>query len=520
MAIENVSLATALRFNILTADEPAVDLVVDGVTEPAMRGDLFPYPYQFSRIKAIEGGYRVTLVRDGGYVELPDIVEVPSGSAGAVETAYERPLVVSGNRTMTIDSGDITADGRFVFEFASTGHAVGATLVVNLPSGLTNPAHGDDAIARDPEVVNDGDWPTYDPNEHACFFLVCTSIDPLRLATTLTVQGTPDETAPTLTSATVDASDPDRLKLAMSKRSGLRALTGLSLVVNAGAAVTMSSVAAGDGTDEPEIALSRNLIATDDVDLVIGSARVLQDLSGNRVATGTHSISLTGFTYTAPGQIHRYRGDVMTLSGTDVLQVNDGVGAVHVTPGTPKPQRVTSAASRQGWKFVTAGQYLKGDRGAATSMTIGTILVVWRTSNVATDYECPLALGGTDLVTPKFSFLNFGSTAQIQARRDPVGGAGDLQVAGPGNVLHADCITFDGSEILYYRDGNLTPLGTDPTDVSVGSIQRIALGIYPNLSANGAHGFEQYEVIICNQKFTTDDVDDWHSYAQSYHGTP
>lgn len=416
--------------------------------------------------------------------------------------AFAAPVTVAGQRKYTFSGG-----GVCIISLASSGHEEGGWFQLFIPANAASSI----ISASD---LNTASWDTWTSTNDYLITVLYTSNQFISSGRDL---GLRDSTAPTINSAVVDNDNPDALVLGLSEAAYLPNLTGLSLNFTSGTARTLTAIESGNGTNTVTLTLSGNLADGDALNLVIGSSRTLQDLNGNLIAAGSQAVSVNGFGYEMPGQLHMYRGDMMSTSGSDVLQVNDQVSTVHVTPAaSPRPQLVTSGG-HNGWKFVTSGAYLKGDRASTADLSTGSIMIVGRTSNTEANYEAFLALGKSTLVDTEIHILNFGSLATMLSRRDGAG-VGDLQTAGPGNSIHSMLFTWDTSEAIVYIDD--VSVGSSSVDVTAEPIQRIALGILANLSSSPSHGHEQYEVRIGNQKLVGAQVTDLFNYCQGRYGTP
>lgn len=99
-----------------------------------------------------------------------------------------------------------------------------------------------------------------------------------------------DVTAPTVSSATVEDSDPDALVVVFSESVNITNLTGLSLSFSTGTAKTLSSVS-GSGSNTLTFALSAAIENGDVFTFDFGASNTIEDTSGNALAAGNSSVT-------------------------------------------------------------------------------------------------------------------------------------------------------------------------------------------------------------------------------------
>lgn len=83
------------------------------------------------------------------------------------------------------------------------------------------------------------------------------------------------ETAPSVSSATVENADPDALVVVFNKAVNITDLTGLSLNFTVGTPKTISSITSGDGTNTLTFALSEAIESTDEFSFVYGATNTI-----------------------------------------------------------------------------------------------------------------------------------------------------------------------------------------------------------------------------------------------------
>lgn len=164
-----------------------------------------------------------------------------------------------------------------------------------------------------------------------------------------------DLTAPTIVSATVDASDLDRLTVVVSRKSHLLAglLTGLSLAGTMSVARTIQSLTSvsADGLTFT-FALSGNLLITDAPTFVIAATTSLYSMNGAEATAGSTPVTMTG-------------GDVAwsPSAGTPTLHLYGKVanlqGASHPTPIVDEGQCAAWVPTIGASNFVQASASLR-----------------------------------------------------------------------------------------------------------------------------------------------------------------
>lgn len=210
-----------------------------------------------------------------------------------VAIALTLPLVVSGRRVIT-DAGS----GALIIPLAPSGHAIGSRVDIIIPGTRTSLTLASDLNA--PAFV-------FSPSATTLVSIECVAAGKFR--TTIS-ELTDESTAPTATWA-VDIGTPTALVGTFSEPVWWPSLTGVSLTVNVGAAVTISGFTSGNlGSSLVTLALSRAIVDGDDFDVTLAAGHTLQDLNGNLAANGSTPVSVSSV----------WEADFTALSlGTDTL---------------------------------------------------------------------------------------------------------------------------------------------------------------------------------------------------------
>lgn len=226
----------------------------------------------------------------------------PSGGAltGGKTTTFTSLLRFDDHKRMVF-SGNGSEACILAIDSAG-GHVEGAAIAIFIPAGEAG------SIVAAPDL-NTAGWDTF---VAASDFLIVAQWTNGTCISSGHNLGTREASAPTLVSATVDGGTPDDLVLVFSEAVYLPNLTGLSLTFNTGTPRTLSAVTAGNGTTTVTIDLSGDVADGDDIDLVIGSGRTLQDLNGNLIGTGTTGITLTGYAIPFSDGVVVFDGDSLT----------------------------------------------------------------------------------------------------------------------------------------------------------------------------------------------------------------
>lgn len=295
----------------------------------------------------------------------------------------------------------------------------------------------------------------------------------------------PDAAAPELASAVVANDQRARVVATWDKAILAQATTGLTLDVTTGAPVTIAGIVSSPGDETATLQLSRDLIVGDVVSLNVGAGRVVQSLSGPRVAVESFPVTLDfAAPYDLPGAFAHYRGDVMPTSGSNVLSVTDQEGVFgNLIKGGAGTVTTVGVGGKTWWKTSATG-YLKADKGSSQVIASGAILVKFRLVStagaqaiVATGLNgSPTAQGLTVLLASGLVYLrrasNNGST----------GDAADMN--GANTAAHDAVITWRNTGTTradMFIDGLCVAASIDA--VTVDAISRLALGVWPDLSS-------------------------------------
>lgn len=386
---------------------------------------------------------------------------------------------------------------------------LGATYELLVPAGsLSSPSF--DAVASD---LNTGSWETLDIAADYKIFAVVESSSPLRISSSGKNLGLRDVAVPTIGTRTVAAGAPTHLVVSFSERMVCPTVEGLSLT---GTARTILSVS-GDGSDTLTFVLSGALTGEETLSFVIGSARTLQDLNGNKIAAGTYSVSFTGFDFEMPGQLHLYKGDSMSTSGSDVLQVNDQIGSLHLVASATRPTTVT-VGGKPGFHLVT-NSYVKGDLAGSENLATFAIFIVARLNSNSGGHQIMLMTGrNSDVTQGEHSVQFFAGSAGGIMRRKANEGTGDLTTVGGINTsLHALLFTGNNSDAEYYRDVAVAN-ATEDDNVTGVAIKRLVVGVSANLSSNPMADLDVLEIRVGNVRLTGSQVTDLFTYAAEEYG--
>lgn len=517
----------------------------DGVTLVAGDRVLYTYGARWGIYKAADGAWtRSVDLLESRYAHLGMHVYVLEGSAnqglwtctspttgtirlGITSTTWlrlplsmtpgtlELPLVVATFQRITITAEDLSEDGYLNLPFAASGHSAEGTLEILIPASVAclGVRFGSDA--------NTGDHAAFDAAADMLIRINCITASPNRFESTMVNLGTPDTTAPTLTSATVDAGDPDKLVLVFSEAVWLpEDAEGISITGD-DPAVTISSVGTGNGTSTITLDLSRDIVEDEEGLLsIVFASSPAQDMNGNALANDTEVIAFANFGYTMPGEIFSYSGATTTYNGSDVVTaVTNGTpaatnfGALTVTGTISK----VTTAGEFGWRL-GAGEYFTVDAGAQVDMSSGSLLVICQTANVAAAYEwlCSLGRHGA-LTTAEISMYHYGST-NLSAGRPVNAGTGEVVGSGIGTALHALLYVWDPSDRAIYKDD--VSIDSDPTDVVDVDVRRLAIGHDCN-TLNGSQGtLDIYCVKGSTTKLAGAQITAAFDWAQATYGTP
>lgn len=491
----------------------------------------FPEPYAASSRVAISGGYQYTIRRNGHW-SAPPVVSVRGLDAELPPVLVDvsvlaSPLVIAGNRRVVADASVLTADGKLVLCNAGSGHERDGTLIIEIPAGIVT-ASGDGALVR-PDDWNVDGWDTFDPAKGYSAFVMCTDDTPN--AETFRSSGATekvrDATTPAIVSAIVETGDSDKLIVTFSARVWLpgNSLTGLSLTVNVGAACTLTAIVSGNGTTVVTFDLSRDVVDGDDIDLVIGSARTLQNLNKNKIAAVTFPIDLSEFSvYTPPNALHIWdpRGADLHTSGSNVTQLNDSVATAHLISSTTKPT-TTTINSLQALTII-ASSYLKAVLGSSLNLSGGFAIggVVAFPTNMAT-YEWIMVLSRASNILLNGISVYWYPTYTLTGQLIDSGGGGIITTEpSTGNIgnttQHAWLLTGDSTEAKLYLDDVL--VGSHSGALTPEAIIQIVVGIQSDLSSSPATGMKFGYGFLANAKYTGSTITGLFDFFQSIWATP
>ncbi len=217
------------------------------------------------------------------------------------------PLVVVGNRRLTLESEHFDASGTCVLDPAPSGHVEGARAVVRAAAGLGN------AIDLSPDWENDG--PAYDPN-YDWEFEVQRVGDHFKSFSKVLVDA--DVVAPTVVSVASDGTA--AIVITLNKAATLAPTgAGLSISQTSGTPQTVTGVTAGNGTTQITVSLSGALSAALNPSLAFAT-NAIRNRSGVGAASGSATVAID---FTAPGELHDW--DIADATHTATISlVPDG----------------------------------------------------------------------------------------------------------------------------------------------------------------------------------------------------
>lgn len=290
--VRAATLSFDVTFSPAELAEHVVQLAFDNAAyELAFDGSGFKAPYASSSRQAISGGYRYTIRRTGSWPGIPVVDVRAIGMGPGVAESFTPVLVLDKNARQTVVADDLDDEGAIQLAFAASGHIPGAQKTILIPAGrLASSGMLRYAADLDPTGI----WDPIDvAKDYAIFATALSGTQAGAMGRNL---GTRTTAAPTVVSATVDGSDPDKLVVVFSAPALFPggAVTGLSLT---GTAITIASVVSGNGTDTVTFDLSADFTGSETASFVVGSGRTAHSLNYNTalVATSTMSITLTGF---------------------------------------------------------------------------------------------------------------------------------------------------------------------------------------------------------------------------------
>lgn len=427
---------------------------------------------------------------------------------GGETVSFSAPLIIAGNRRVTVQVSDLTAEGRLVLALAATGHADNSLLTIFIPGGTAT------ALVIAPDLNSDG-WEAFDPASD--YLITIHTPTSTQFSSSGRNLGTRDVALPTLTSAVIMGSDPDRLILTFSEAVYLPDLTGLSLLFNSGTPKTLTSIVSGNGTSTVTLDLSGDVILTDDIDFVIGSTRTLQDLNGNKIAAGSHSITLF-IDYTVVSGVARWKSDLRTTSGSNVLTVTDKIGTQHLFADATKPTTTTLGTNARPACTFIAGSWLRYDWASGQDRTTGTIgMVLDVDTNAGASVGKIFVSFGQDPTFTNAQLIVFDyQGAQVYGRRVDTT-TGDIVVNSAMTTTACSLVfAWNATSADLYINGS--SIGTSAVAASVGNIKRIVFGILPDLATFHSTNQKWAEAFVSSTKYTQQQVTDYHAYAQLEYG--
>lgn len=212
--------------------------------------------------------------------------------------------------------------------------------------------------------------------------------------------------------------------------------------------------------------------------------------------------------YEMPGQVHLWRGDAMSLSGSNVLGVADQVGTLDMVASATRPT-ATTIAGQAGWDF--AANSMLSASGVVESIGSGALLVVGQRSPL-TGARYLVSTGRSGAPTT-MSLRLFTENTALSARR--LSSGSDVVENPTTNDPTATLFTWSPTSAEMWRDGVL--VASSAVAVAVVDIEMWALGGSP--TATGlAEQAVQAEVRVGTQHLTGDDVTDLFAYTAARYG--
>jgi hypothetical protein len=315
---------------------------------------------------------------------------------------------------------------------------------------------------------------------------------------------------PTIVSAEIDGGDLDRLTVTGSEALFLPNLTGLSLT---GTVRTISSVASGNGTTAPVLALSGDVNEGDTVSLVLASSRTIQDLNGNKVAAGAHSVNIGSAFVSIPGAIHAWRGDSMTTTGSEVDTIVDQIGSADMVASATNPTTTTLGTnSVPGWKIVASSDFTV-DLGTPRAMGTGSVAVTINAVGAAVADNCFFSMG-VDGSESSLHFLFWRNTGQANKIGAYTNGSNQVYQPSATDLTtgtHTLIITWDGTDTRIYVDGVASggALSAGPP----GTIRRFRIGRNVN-GGQVAVDVKFHDVQVSTTKLNSTQAAAYHTWAQ------
>jgi hypothetical protein len=185
----------------------------------------------------------------------------------------------------------------------STPFVPGSQFEMLIPAGTASDLeYGQDDPAG-PNLDPEENWDPFDAG--ADYWIAVTAISTTKLVSVGKSLAAPDFTTPTIISATVDATDLDRLTVTYSRpcQCPNGSIVGLSLGGTMAVPRTITSIVSGNGTAVHVYALSGDLslAGPDAATFVIGASRELRSMNGPKPAAGSTAITFANVDYNWAG---------------------------------------------------------------------------------------------------------------------------------------------------------------------------------------------------------------------------
>jgi hypothetical protein len=406
-----------------------------------------------------------------------------------------------------------TGDGTepcILAPLAGAAYVQGAEVEVFIPAGeagsLNAPAFVDDA---------DSNLPALDPARDYYFWAKCSNG---RFPAGGLVLALDDNDPPGLVDAEIDSSDPDRLILTFDEPVILGGLTGLSITGTG--APTITAIVSGQGTTTVVLDLSADAVDGDAWSFVVGAGRLVQDLHGNLVATGTTAITLTGFggpAFAWGDEIALWSADDWTTSGSDVLGMADQIGSSDMVASATRPQVDTMGSLAAACVAIVAGSYLSVDV-PTTAMASGAIgfIVDFAAADTTSAYLTLIAGGLDGSDTSVNEILVWNNPADVlqlslDATSSTVNGT---TPSGAASIV----ATWDGTLRRIYVNGTLSATVTGGS--TNGNITKWTIGVRTQHDGGWeATGVKIREVRISPALKDVTDADDYDTFRLAVVGT-
>jgi hypothetical protein len=383
---------------------------------------------------------------------------------------------------------------------AAGGHVEGVTVSVFIPAGEAGSliAGGD---------LNTAGWDAFDPDGDYLAVEQWTNNTVVSAGRNL---GLRDAAVPTIVSATVNSSTPTALVVVFSEPVIVPALTGLSLVFSVGTSRTLTAVASGQGTDTITLTLSGAFDGSEVVTFDRAAGRVLQDLNGNLIATGSTSINVDGFSLggALPNATHLWRGDEMSGSGAG-FTVADQIGSLDLAPNgvaTPPTASTMGTNSVPCWLIGASQSSLSADPASGEVMTSGTMACVVDLTNE--NAATALMSAGADGAESALHNLIYRSSSG-ESHGAYVGGGSAYGFTQSLTGIHDIVVTWAPAGGTLYVDGvAVTTFGA----VTVANLGRYVVGAQSDRNAWCAADMKFRDYQITNTLISAGDATDYHAY--------